>query len=1291
MHNPGISAEQRATSGNVSPESVRSRRELADALSALRVSVGLTVREAADRAGALQGTVAGWFSGQHVPTLANRGMFDDLLAALGVADPAERARWHEAADRARVAPGRRGSATRAPYKGLDCFQPGDADLFFGREELTAATLARVAALRSSTGPRLLFVLGPSGSGKSSLVRAGLFPAVDRGEGDFEGCAAALTVPGSNPSAAFAQALATAGPGAGGTVVFIDQFEEAWTQCADPAARGRFLEALAQPPQGTVVVAALRADFYGQASREPALLPALRATPVLVGPLSEAELAQAITAPAASVGYTVDSQLLRVLLRELAPRDTRAPHDGGALPLLSHALLATWELSRRKQMTVADYQATGGIDGAVQQSAERVFTGLTDPQREVARRCFQRLVTVDGPAETRRRVPLRELLDTDAEADIRQVLEEFADNRLLTTDAEHVEITHEALLTAWPRLREWVDGSRTSLVAHRSLTNAARTWAENDREDGSLLGAARLEVYQQWAADDDNSLRLNNLEREYLAASAAHQEQVKAAARRRAAERRRVTVALAVLTVVSLVLTAVAFTAFRSAQSERSRAELARDQALSRQVAGEAAALRRTAPDLSAQLAAVAYRINPTLEARSALLDATATPTPLRVLGPAGPTRSAISPDGATAATASSDGVVRLYRTEGLGTAPTPVGELRPAPGDGPARLVEFLPGGTALLAGGPGGLSLWDVADPGAPTRLAGLDLGAEAAQAVAVSPDGRLAAAYTEDGAVLLWDVADPRQVRPLPALPAVAAPVQPVGTVAFSPDGATLAVGGDPGFAHLWDIRDPAAPRRAADLPLTTPTTAALAVTFSPDGATLVAGTTNSEVQRWALAPHDPQPQPLAPLTGFTSYVNDVAYNADGSLLAAGSSDQTLRLWNVGDPRQPAAQAAVWMTPAIVTSVDFTPGAPQVAAAGDDGGLRVWQLPGPVVEGPTGKLVQTWTDRSRRLTIATAGRGDRGIHLYDTTDPGRPRLLSRIGLPEGSTFSAVATITADGRAIAAGTAQGGLHLIDITDPARPVVHGPFGNTGYIMSNINTSPDGALAFVSNTTETSVAVWDIRDTAAPRLLRTLDAGGLPILGAATGDNRRYYVGTTSGTVKAFDITDPADITPLADVDAFDVTAAAVAVSPDDRLLATASSDREVQLWDISHPAAPARLAELSGPRSAAYSMKFSPDGRQLAAGTGDGLLWLWDIAEPAAPRQFAALTAYGSRVQDVAYLGDGGRVVGVGDSNNLRLWHTDPRTALEVVCARRGSPLTSEEWDQYLPGVPPTDPCPQEG
>ncbi len=536
----------------------------------------------------------------------------------------------------REPPGRRQRArSMCPFKGLASFQVADAPYFFGRERLVAELVARLV------GAPLLGIVGPSGSGKSSVLRAGLLPALAAGVlPGSDRCRQVLIRPGAHPLAELDAALARAPDEP--MVLAVDQFEEIFTICDGEEERATFvaeLARLAHESEGTGAVAlAMRADFYGRCAEYPELSRLLAANHVLVGRMSADELRRAVECPAHQAGLIVDPELVESLVGDVAG-------EPGALPLLSTALLELWQQRDGRRLRHVAYERAGGVRGAVARLGEDAFARLDESQRAVARRVLLRLAAIDdeGGVE-RRRVSIVDLHGED----VAPVVELLADGRLLTVDADTVELAHEALLREWPRLRGWIQEDQESLRVHRGLSAEAREWARLDRDDGALLRGARLAEAREWI--DPDSLDLADVDREFLSAS-------ERARRDRKARRRRLELVFGALVVALVAMTLIALVAI----DRRHEAERQRNLAISRSSAGGRAAANSD-PELGVRLSLIALDTSPTDEAQVALRETTAAFYPYKEIkaDSVRASTAAFNADGSRLVTGGADGVAIVW-------------------------------------------------------------------------------------------------------------------------------------------------------------------------------------------------------------------------------------------------------------------------------------------------------------------------------------------------------------------------------------------------------------------------------------------------------------------------------------------------------------------------------------------------------------------------------------------------------------------------------------------------------
>jgi class 3 adenylate cyclase/WD40 repeat protein len=385
-------------------------------------------------------------------------------------------------------------AAECPYRGLLAFESRHRHLFFGREEVVADVLARIAR------GRLLAVVGASGSGKSSLLRAGVLAAVEAGE-LVSARSARLITPGIQPPLDLGDDE--------WELLVVDQFEELYTQCHDTALRNRFIDVLLAR-RGPVVIG-VRADFYAEMSTHPDLAAALAENQALLGPMREEELHRAIAEPARLAGLRLEPGLIDLVLRDVAG-------ESGALPLMSHALRETWERRNGRTLTVDAYHETGGVSSAVAQTADAVAAATPESDRALLRSVFLRLTEIGGDVEdTRLRVKIDELVPEGTSGEsVRSLLERLADARLVTLDEGTAQVAHEVLIRRWPTLRRWLEEDREGIRLHRRLSDAARLWHAGGRELADLYRGTRLDAAVEWARA--NSGQLNQTERAFLDAS-----------------------------------------------------------------------------------------------------------------------------------------------------------------------------------------------------------------------------------------------------------------------------------------------------------------------------------------------------------------------------------------------------------------------------------------------------------------------------------------------------------------------------------------------------------------------------------------------------------------------------------------------------------------------------------------------------------------------------------------------------------------------------------------------------
>ncbi|MDQ1017991.1 WD40 repeat protein [Streptomyces afghaniensis] len=1055
------------------------------------------------------------------------------------------------------------------------------------------------------------------------------------------------------------------------VVIVDQFEETFTLCPDEAERRAFVKVLhaACSPAGdgapapAVVVLGIRADFYEQCLRYPELADALQHRHMVLGPLTTAELREAVTGPAKAVGLELEPGLAELIVREVSADGPRGAHDAGVLPLLSHALLATWQRRKAGRLTLAGYRAAGGIQGAVAATAERAWSGLDPAARTAARLLLLRLVRLGEDTQaTRRRGTRRQLAEESADpGKTEESLEALVRARLVTLDAETVEITHEALLHAWPRLRDWIDDDRQGNLLRQRLEEDGRAWEESDRDTSLLYRGSRLEQAHGWAKSAGDTF-LTRSAVEFLAASVRLRRRIIWISRG----------AVATLVVLAVLAAGAAVVAWKQ-----------RDEAVFEQVLAQADRVQYTDPSLSAQLDLVAHRLRPDDKgANSRLISVVNAPLSTPLVGHSGAVYlTTFSPDGHTLATASYDRTVRLWNVTDP-KRPKPLGKPLTGHTSWVSSAVFSPDGRTLASASDDGTIRLWDVTDPGHPKRLGTPLTGHDGTiYLVAFSPDGRTLASVGDDHTVRLWDVADPRRPRALgkPLTGHEAA----VRSVAFSPDGRTLAAGGDDGTIRLWDVTDPRRPEPVGE-PLTGHTATVHSVAFSPDGRTLASGSSDNTIRLWNLADRRHPAAIGAPLTGHTGAVWSVAFSPDGSMLAAASADSTASLWKVDDPAYPSQVGAPLAgSSGEMYALGFSPDGRTLATGSGDNKVRLWAVPTADMIGRTGVF------RPDGRVLATAALDGR-VRLWDVRKPGRPVPIGEPFLPKGGVRSL--EFSADGRTLGVVTGNRALQLWNVGDPDRPAPHGPPVPLRIRFADpLAFSPDGRLLATTDDDRT-VQLWDIGDPSRPRSL------GAPLTGhkgyvnslVFSPDGQTLASGSADGTIRLWNVTDPGRAVlrgaPLTGhLGAVNV----LAYSPDGRTLASGGDDNSVRLWDMENPARASQRKSLTGHTEAVVSLTFSRSGHTLASGGNDSTVRLWNLSDP------ARATAIGQSMSPNAKTGGtflsfspNSHMIGVSSgTDTIRLWNLDVEAAARRVCTMTRGVLTRETWSEYLPRLSYDPPC----
>jgi len=1200
-----------------------------------------------------------------------------------------------------------------PYRGLVPFTEADAQVFYGRQHDTSRLVSILAAHLS--GPGLVVVTGASGAGKSSLLRAGLLPAIGRGglseaargwprrlieeptRSPLSRLAALLAVMAGLDAPTVWHTLATE-PGQAHLLVrqaveteamrrgldpqaavrcrlvlVIDQFEQVFMVASGRdeavAARERAafiiaLQAAATTPCGhgdapaALVVIAVRSDFTDRCANYETLARAQEDSQFVLGTMTGTDLRLAITGPAAVGGLDVEAGLADSILSEL--RSDAGGYDVGALPLVSQIMLAIWEHRDGRRLTLAGYAQTDGVTDAVVSSAETAYASLAEPARSLVRRVFQQLVDVSPAGHLTRRTATRaELYGEGAgphgargglpgAGDIDQVLDAFARRRLIVIDARTVQIGHDILLEAWPRLRTWLEPDLTGYALHSQLRDAAGEWARHDRAAPYLYRGERLAAVMQarsrWDADPDRYPPLTGTPAEFLSASNAAQT-------RSARLRRALVTTLAVLLALAVAASVVALLAGRSAIQQR-------DRAVSRQLASDSELIGDNDPVKSRLLSVAAWRLDQSDDARYAMLAASALSGINVIPADNGTVYSvAFSPDGKIVASGSEDGMIQLWKTATgqlvRQTINTHAGEV---------NSVAFSPDGQTLASGDSNGtIQLWDAAT-GQPL---GKPLAGHAGEvnSVAFSPNGQTLASGSDDAAVQLWNVATRKLTANL-----VTAGVGTVNSVAFSSGGQTLASGNQNGTIWLWNLTT----GPPAGNPLPVQAGAINAVAFSHHGLTLASGSSDGVVRLWNAATGQPIGHPL---TGDAKPVNAVAFSPDGTTVASGSEDETIRLWDIATGQQ-IGPSLLGHT-GWVDSVAFSPDGQMLASGSNDETIRLWNVAAgqPMgLAGHAGPVNSVAFSPSGKILASGSAEGT--LQLWNAVT-GQPMGKPLTGYPGG--INSVA-FSPDGKTLACGYANGTVQLWNVAT-GRPAGRPLTGDSGAVNA-VAFSRDGttlAGGYASGT----IRLWDTATHQPIGKPLNSDAGAVTSV-AFSPDGKTLALGDAGFTVELWNVATHQLL--YAPLTGHTYAVLSVAFSPNGQTLASSSVDYTIRLWDV----ATGQLIPnpLNGGTEAVNSVAFSPDGELLASGGADGTVRLWNVAT--GQQIGASFTGQTGQVNSVAFSPNGTTVASGSYDGTVQLWDVAyARDTIRYLCAAAGRSLTRAEWASYVGnGVPYQNVCP---
>ncbi len=1211
-----------------------------------------------------------------------------------------------------------------PYKGLDYFDEADAELFVGREAVTEKLVGRVLQLTSPPSPalpRFFTIVGASGSGKSSLVRAGLVPALRWNKTSAHWPIVVIT-PSFHPVESLATGLAADLHSVTITarliddlssdsrllglfihqelrigtdrylVLVVDQFEELFTLCHSEAERCAFIQNLVTAASaeagGAIVVISLRADFYPHCSAYSQLRDALAAHQEYIGTMSDQEMRRVIEEPSRRGRWEFEPGLVGLILQDVG-------HEPGALPLLSHALLETWHRRHARTLTLGGYLSAGGVRGAIAETAEAVFADrFTQSEQAIARRIFIRLTELGdetGTGDTRRRATINELVSNPEELDATQsVLKTLADARLVTIGEDSVQVAHEALIREWPTLRGWLEKNREELRLHRQLTEGAEDWQAAGKDAGLVFRGTRLGQASEWAATHPDDL--NAEEREFLEASlasaekeviereAAHRRELEAAQKLADAERqraeegtksahrlRRRSILSTSIGIVAVILAVLAFFAWQG-----SRATAARLQSLN--LSSAAMQANNTGRrDLALALAQAAVNVNqPPVEAMKALRAiATAPGTRAILTGHARSVRAvAFSPDAKTAVS----GSCALVDEQGLCVA----GELilwdlfsfkelrRWSAHAGWVSALAYSPDGLMLISGSDdGSLISWDL-NGHEIGRYVG-HIGAITDLTVVDSIHGLLSS--SADGSLILWGL-NSRQV-----LRSYETSSVPITSISVASSILYAASAQQDGSIRLWNILDPQ-PLYSYQVQVS----GIYSVAISPDGARILYS--SQVVPDLSLHMIDSQTGAILGQHNFTCLPGDIALRSDFSSAFVACQKDIYQL----DIEKMEVQHSFLESGAAINALAVSQDGQLGISASEDGSIRIWnlseQLDYQITNLPADKLnaIATIDDPDFLLV------NDAVINGFE--EPALWKLASPRYAPQYRDFSG-------------GISPGAISVSPVSNsiavagwsvnPLVPSVHVPtvaiWGPSVDMKCSYNkfSAPGRALAFTpdgqyllagsqdQSTGSGQLVLLDVKDCQPVRefdnqqAILSLDIshdGLRAITGMGSAGHVILWDMQTGREIKSYSVVDYGSYLP-------------VSFAPDDRSII---GPGPAGLFKVD-VATGDFIQTYSGLSSTPTSLAISPDGRYVVAGSLDGTIILWDYSTG---EELHRLDTH-LELADILFTSDGTAIYAAGTDGKLVVWHINEKSLSELLdwihSYRYVRDLTCLERQQYQVGL----------
>ena len=1126
-----------------------------------------------------------------------------------------------------------------PYRGLFHFGPDDAEVFFGREVFVEELFAATQTLNFIT------VLGASGSGKSSVVLAGLVPKLQQaghwlfthfrpGSDPFHALALALVplyTPDLNATERIAQARQLAGYFCEGTVpladvfaqihqnhptervlLIADQFEELYTLCGDQKIRRSFLDTLlasfqsspSQSQSPNVLVATMRVDFLGNALSYPPFGDLLRYADVKIRSMNHSELEQVIVKPAQKLGVTFQEGLVERILDDVED-------EPGNLPLLEFALTELWKRRTGKQLTHAAYEAIGEVQGALARHADESYGKLSLVEQQQVHHIFIQLVRPGEGTEDTRRLAIKAELGEESWG----LIKKLADARLVVTsrnpaDQETVEVVHEALIRNWGELRQWMETDRSFRVWQEQLRVVLHQWENAKHDEGALLRGLLLLEAEEW--QKKRGEELSQAERNFIRQSSAFRDKEKKK------EKRRQLQIISWLTgglIVALGLTGLALRQWQKALIEEINTITAsvetylvsnqEFEALMASLRAGKKAQNTFGVDFETRIQVISALQNSFYRVREFNRFSGHQDLVWDV---------SFSPDGQIIASASYDNTIKLWNLKGE-LLQTFTGHRDHV------DTVSFSPNVQMIASSSNDHIvKLWNLKG-----ELLQTFAGHEASvSSVSFSPDGQMIASGSADHTVKLWNLKGE-------LLQTFAGHEFPVSSVSFSPNGQMIASGSNDHTVKLWNLKGELLQTFAGHEAMVS------SVSFSPDGQMIASGSGDNTVKLWNLKGELDQT-----LTGHEAMVSSVSFSPDGQIIASASSDNTVKLWNLKKP------LLLFLQTNIVDGNNFSlnPNGEMIVSVSKGDKIKLWNLKGELLQtlrGHTSKVIDIGFSPDGQIIVSVSYdntvklwnlQGELLQILEDYRVPNLSRkkryelasdgtslsLWKLLNLINKKTFS----FSADSKTIAFVSNNNTIKIWNLEQ--EKLITTLVGHTGTLRS-ISFSADGQN-IISVGYDNKVKLWSLNG----KLLITLkgyNAGFSPdgnIIASANND----------GTIKLWNLNGEQITTIEGDKFFF---------SPDGKVIASAKNNKTIKLWNLNGEP----IAELRGHANFVNSVSFSPNGQLIASGSDDNTIKLWNLKG----KLLQTLIGHKDSVNSVSFNSDGKTLVSSSIDQTIKLWSLD--------------------------------------